>query len=154
MANTPDKNEKLLISLDRGYEADLIKGSLKNSNIPFYIKEHSGPVGFTRFDDNYTSGDIDIFVPEEAYEKAINALPPLEITNDLKNSVAEEAAKDEVAATDSSDNSKKEEVDPEKEKADSKKRTLLTILFIVLAIAVIFGVDSVMGIVRKAMGWE
>lgn len=167
MKTTPKYNdEKLLISVNRGYEADLIKGSLENEKIPFYTKEHSGPAGFPRFDDKYESADIDFFVPEEMLEKAKMALPPIDSTKEIRQSVEEETAATEENSNSSDDketenssvekttNKDQETTGSDGEGKASKKRTLATVLFIILAIAVIFGIDAVMNIVRKAMGWE
>lgn len=157
MKTTPNNKETLLISVNRGYEADLIKGSLKSANIPFYTKEHSGPAGFPRFDDKYENADIDFFVPEEMLTKAKMALPPIDSTKDIKETVSDETiTENETAATDGNDNkgNKQTTDDSKKNEKSSKKSTVATVLFIILAIAVIFGIDAVMNIVRKAMGWE
>lgn len=153
MSNSPkDKNEKLLISVNRGYEADMVKGCLRTENIPFYTKEHSGPAGFARFDNKYDKGDIEFYVPEDMLDKAKAVLPPVTGAEEIQKELADK----ESAAEDVNEDIKKaenKETGEEKAPESKSKRILFTLLFLILIVIVIFGVDAVMNWVRAAMGW-
>jgi hypothetical protein len=146
-----DKKERLLISLNRGYEADLVKGSLESANIPFYTKEHSGPAGFSRFDTQYDKGDIEFYVHEEMLDKAKAVLPPVTGVDKIQKELAEKESAADDALKENGDSEKKS--DEKDTPAAKRKSTIFAVVFVVLAIAVIFGVDAIMNYLRAVMGW-
>lgn len=134
-----DTKEKLLISANEGFTADLIEGSLKNAGIPYHRKSHSGPMGFSRYDYKYDSLGADFYVPEELLERAEEVLPPI----DESNNVAE------------AENSNSESENPGKPApVNVGKRVISVIIFILLAVFVIFGVDFIMNIIRNLLGYN
>lgn len=146
-----NSKEAFLISLDSGYEADLVKGSLQSAEIPFYTKEHSGPAGFARYDTKYKRGDIDFYVPAELLQKAKAALPPVTGAEELQKELDEKE-------TEAQDNTETE-ITGQNEQSEQQKpmsngmRILFVLIFIAVCCGVIFGVDSLMNYLRSLMGY-
>lgn len=146
-----DFKEAFLISLNSGYEADLVKGSLQSAGIPFYTKEHSGPAGFARYDTKYKKGDVDFYVPTELLIKAKAALPPVTGAEELQKELSE----NETLAEDAPETDKTgQETEKEPPKLMSHgMRILFVILFIAVCCGVVFGVDTLMNYLRSLMGY-
>lgn len=139
LTDDADVKEELLISANEGYAADLIEGSLKNSGIPYHRKSHGGPAGFSRYDYKYESLGADFFVPQNLLERAKEVLPPV----------------DEPGSGKEPENNGVESESPENPAPVSAgKRVVSAVIFILLAALVIFGVDFVMNIIRKLMGYN
>lgn len=134
-----EPKEKLLVSANEGFTADLIEGSLKNANIPYHRKSHSGPTGFSRYDTKYDSLGADFFVPQELLERAKEILPPINESND--GEVPENS-----------------DIEPEKYENPAPfkvgRRIMNALIFIILAVLVIFGVDFIMNIIRALLGYN
>lgn len=144
-----DSKEAFLISLNSGYEADLVRGSLQSANIPFYTKEHSGPAGFARYDTQYNKGDVDFFVPAELLDKAKEALPPVTGAQDLQEELSEKEPSQEDTQENIPEPEKKEQPEP----MSHGMRILWVILFIAVMCGVIFGIDTLMNYLRSLMGY-
>lgn len=133
-----ESKEEFLISANEGYAADLIEGSLKNAGIAYHRKGHSGPMGFSRYDTKYDSLGADFYVPQELLERAKEVLPPV----------------DESGSNEDSQNSGSEESPENPAPLSIGKRVVSALVFIFLAVLVIFGVDFVMNIIRKLLGYD
>ncbi|HEX2939245.1 MAG TPA: zinc ribbon domain-containing protein [Ruminiclostridium sp.] len=136
--------EAFLVSVNTGIESEMVEGSLRSADIPFLVKGHGGPEGFVRYDTKYESSGADFYVPSKLLKKAIQSLPP---------DIAEQAdMPDENEADDSGDSNILRTGD---EKTQSPVKQMLTVVVLLILIAlVVFGVDSIMNIVRTFMGYR
>lgn len=133
--------ETFLISVNRGYETDMVEGAMRSGGIPFMIKSHGGPEGFSRFDTKYESQGSDFYVPSKLLSKARSALPP-------EFAAAADADGNDLQ-TDGARVAKAEEKEPE----SPLKRAVTIILFLIVISLAVFGVDYIMNIVRAYMGY-
>lgn len=131
-----------LISVNPGYETEMVEGCLRSANIPYVIKSHSGPAGFSRFDTKYESCGSDIYVPSALLYKAKKALPP-----EMAEQVGILFATDEEKSTN--------ETMPENNASGNIfKQLLATILFLLVVALVVFAIDTIMNIVRVLVGFD
>lgn len=142
-----DDGEAFLISVDAGFDADLVEGALRSADIPFVKKGHGGPAGFARFDTKYDSLGADFYVPSRLLERARLTLPPVEGATSLKGHKPPRA----FAAPEDPNSDKAVVPEPEQNPA---KRALLVLLVLVLAALAVFGTDAVMDIFRAAIGYK
>lgn len=161
--------EAFLVSIEEGFIAQMIEGSLCSAGIPYVIKRsHIGAVGFIRFDGKDSGTSKDFYVPAKLLERAKALLPVMEGASGPKA--------DEDASANGTDADKSDFPDHEfgnltndgrpsehtgegdnfpEEGQEGRRHTGAAgaILFIVLAALVIFGVDYVMNLVRSALGY-
>jgi len=141
---TGDK-EAFLISVNRDFESKIVEGCLRSAGIPFMIKTHGGPEGFVRYDTDYESLGADFYVPSKLLEKAKQALPP-----DL--AIQAGASGESVENT---DEDVPHPISEEVQKPEDPKKTFIAvILFLILAALVVAGVDTVMNLIRAALGYD
>lgn len=142
-SKTEDK-EAFLISVNRDFESKIVEGSLRSAGIPFMIKTHS-PGGFVRYDRDYESLGADFYVPSSLLEKAKQALPPdLAIQAGASGDSVEDAPEDVPRPVSNG----------EQKPEDPKKTFIVIILFLIIAALVVFGVDTVMNLIRAALGYD
>jgi hypothetical protein len=139
-------DEALLVSVNEGFPAEMIEGSLRSAGIPFIKKGHCGPVGFARYDSKYDSLGADFYVPSKLLKRAKELLPPLDgvIYDDISDS-----DEDSGELPDSN-----QIPDEEPSESGGAKRIAVTIGFLVLIVLVIFGVDYVMNLIRAMLGYQ
>lgn len=141
-AGSNDK-EELLVSVNEGYEADMVEGSLKSAGIPFVRKGHSGPAGFSRYDTKYESCGADFYVPSNLLERAKSQIPPLDGIEQTAVPLQDEPEQK---------TEKIKQVNPEPSRLNAKQILIIVLFFIVMAAAV-FGVDSIMDFFRSKLGY-
>jgi len=138
-----DEKEAFLISVNEGFNANLVEGGLRTAGIPFIKKGHGGPAGFFRYDTKYESLGVDFYVPSELLSRAKDALPPVD-------GVVTEKESGEDSSQSPGNNGKL----PDKIRAASPAQQIIGIVLLIAAVCiVIFGVDTIMNIIRKMMGY-
>lgn len=143
--------EKFLISVSEGFKAEMIEDSLRSAGIPFVRKGHGGPAGFSRYDTKYESLGVDFYVSSKMFERAKEVMPPVE---DLQMSEEDNQGADDLSPdVDLSDNVTATESD-EAPQMSPAKRLIGIVLFMVVIIIVVFGVDAIMNILRAFMGYK
>jgi len=148
--------EALLVSVNEGFPAEMIEGSLRSAGIPFIKKGHCGPVGFARYDTKYDSLGADFYVPSKLLNRAKTLLPPVDGVNyddisDSDENSGNLSDSDENSGNQPDSNGISDEDLPQ---SGGFKRIGVTIAFLVLIILVIFGVDYVMNIIRTLLGYQ
>lgn len=155
-----DNIEAFLVTVNEGFPAKMIEGSLRSAGIPFVKKGHSGSVGFTRFDTKYGSLGADFYVPSSVLEQAKSLLPIIDgvsdenfdgLSEDAENTSVD-AADFEKAPVDMTDYDYKQ--DDDLPGVSRSKRIFSTLGFLILIVIVIFGVDYVMNIIRSMLGYN
>ncbi len=156
LAAKRDNGEAFLISVNEGFPAKMIEGSLRTANIPFVKKGHSGSEGFARFDTKYDSLGADFYVPSPLLQKAKAALPPVDGANkDGTPFEADDVSDEDSGSTDEIDDTTLSDIQGgDQPETGRLKRIYGTIFFLILMALVIFGVDFVMNIIRSLLGYK
>jgi hypothetical protein len=161
-----DNIEAFLVTVNEGFPAKMIEGSLRSAGIPFIKKGHSGSVGFTRFDTKYGSLGADFYVPPSELERAKSLLPIIDgVSDEITDGLSEDAenineventsgdvADFEKTPVDLTDYNYKQ--DDDLPRLSRSKRIFSTLGFLLLIVIVIFGVDYVMNIIRSMLGYN
>lgn len=157
-ASGTDDKEAFLISVNQGFETEMVEGNLRSAGIPYLIKSHGGPAGFSRYDTKYESRGSDFYVPAALLVRAKTSLPPVEGAQEIQDELAaqeEGKGADDSSAAEASDASNSRGTLPEEPPAASPvKRILFIILFMVVVALVVAGVDFIMNIFRAAIGYK